>query len=38
MRDIGARLNLKGHMGGIGEDRKFLNAATDIEGHIGTVC
>lgn len=28
-------LNLKGHYAGIGEDRKFLYAPCDIEGHLG---
>lgn len=34
MRDIGTRLNLKGHMAGlgVGQERKFLVAPTDIEG------
>eukprot|EP00339_Tiarina_fusa_P030413 CAMPEP_0117014872 /NCGR_PEP_ID=MMETSP0472-20121206/11985_1 /TAXON_ID=693140 ORGANISM="Tiarina fusus, Strain LIS" /NCGR_SAMPLE_ID=MMETSP0472 /ASSEMBLY_ACC=CAM_ASM_000603 /LENGTH=550 /DNA_ID=CAMNT_0004718541 /DNA_START=963 /DNA_END=2618 /DNA_ORIENTATION=- len=35
MHQCGKVLNLKGHLAGIGEDKKFIYGPCDLEGHLG---
>ena len=36
MRQCGKVLNLKGHLAGIGKDKKFIYGPCDLEGHLGS--
>eukprot|EP00012_Vannella_robusta_P006108 CAMPEP_0206200834 /NCGR_PEP_ID=MMETSP0166-20121206/11140_1 /ASSEMBLY_ACC=CAM_ASM_000260 /TAXON_ID=95228 /ORGANISM="Vannella robusta, Strain DIVA3 518/3/11/1/6" /LENGTH=753 /DNA_ID=CAMNT_0053619297 /DNA_START=317 /DNA_END=2574 /DNA_ORIENTATION=- len=35
MRQCGKVLNLKGHLAGVGEEKKFIYGPCDLEGHLG---